>query len=96
MNISDPNGQPSFRYIKCFGHLRCGNISCPHLEHCGEYNKKYREGSTHEVLIPGPIIEVPRKYTILCRICKSMPTCIKLCPCKMFYITSKKWQISLN
>ena len=31
-NISDPDGQLSFRYVKCLGHLRCENLSCPHLE----------------------------------------------------------------
>ena len=40
-NISDPNGQLSFRYVKCLGHLRCPNNSCPHLERCGEINEKY-------------------------------------------------------
>ena len=41
MNITDPDGQLSFRYVKCLGHLRCQNMSCPHLEQCGEYNEKY-------------------------------------------------------
>ena len=40
-NISDPNGQLSFRYMKCLGHLRCPNDSCPHMERCGEINEKY-------------------------------------------------------
>ena len=40
-NITNPDGQLSFRYVKCLGHLRCQNISCPYLERCGEYNKKY-------------------------------------------------------
>ena len=40
-NISDLNGQLSFRYVKCLGHLRCVNNSCPHLERCGEINEKY-------------------------------------------------------
>ena len=40
-NITDPDGQLIFRYVKCFGHLRCDNIGCPHLERCGEYNEKY-------------------------------------------------------
>ena len=88
-NITDPDGQLSFRYVKCLGHLRCNNIGCPHLERCGEYNEKYWEGSTPDLLIPGPVTEVPQKCTILCRICKSIPSCLKLCPCKMFYITSK-------
>ena len=51
-NISDPNGQLSFRYVKCLRHLRCQNNYCPHLERCDEYNEKYWEGSTLEVFIP--------------------------------------------
>ena len=93
-NITDPDGQLSFRYVKCLGHLRCQNISCPHLERCGDYNEKYSEGSSPDVLIPGPITEVPRKCSVLCRICKSTPTCLKLCPCKMYYITSKNPKMS--
>ena len=93
-NITDPDGQLSLKYIKCLGHLRCDNIGYPHLERCGEYNKKYWEGSTLDLLILGPVIEVLRKSTILCRICKSTPSCIKLCRCKMFYITSKNLLMS--
>ena len=93
-NISDPNGQLSFSYVKCLGHLRCSNDSCPHLERCGEINKKYWEGSTPEVLIPGQATDTPRRCTLLCRICKSTPVCLKLCPCKMSYITSKDPRMS--
>ena len=88
-NITDPDGQLSFRYVKCLGHLRCDNIDCPHLQRCGEYNKKYWKGSTLDLLILGPVTKVPQKCSILCKICKSIPSCLKLCPCKMFYITSK-------
>ena len=88
-NISDPDGQLSFRYVKCLGHLRCENLSCPHLERCGEYNEMYWEGSTPEVLVPGPTTLIPPRCTVLCRICKSTPSYLRLCACKMFYITSR-------
>ena len=88
-NISDPDGQLSFRYVKCLGHLRCENLSCPHLEWCGEYNEMYWEGSTPEVLVLGSTTMIPPRCTILCRICKSTPSCLRLCACKMFYITSR-------
>ena len=87
-NIIDPNGQLSFHYVKCFGHLRCPKNSCPHLEQCGEINEKYWEGSTPEVLIPGQATYTLQKCTLLCRIC------LKLCPCKMFYIISKDRRMS--
>ena len=93
-NISDPNGQLSFRYVKCLGHLRCPNDFCPYLERCSEYNEKYWEGSTPEVLILGQAIDTPRRCTLLCRICKSTSICLKLCLYKMFYITSKDPHIS--
>ena len=94
-NISDPNGQLSFRYVKCLGHLRCVNDSCPHLERCGEINKKYWEGSTPEVLIPGRATDAPRRCIYFVEIIyKSTPICLRLCPCKMFYITSKDPRMS--
>ena len=93
-NIIDPDGQLSFRYMKCLGHLRCQNILCPHLEQCGDYNEKYWEGSSSDVLIPGPFCEVSRKSSVLGRICKSTPTCLKLCFYKMYYTTSKNPEMS--
>ena len=48
----------------------------------------YWEGSTPEVLVPGPTTLIPPRCTVLCRICKSTPSCLRLCACKMFYITS--------
>ena len=69
-NLSDPNGQLAFRYVKCLGHLRCGNLSCPHIECTGEYNEKYWEGSTLEVLIPSPLTQLPWKYILVCHLCK--------------------------
>ena len=93
-NIIDPDGQLSFRYMKCLGHLHCQNILCPHLEQFGDYNENYWEGSSPDVLIPGSISEVPQKCSVLYPICKSTRTCLKLCPCKMYYITSKNPQMS--
>ena len=88
-NITDHNGQLSFRYVKCLEHLRCEKIACPHFKHCRNYNKKYEEGSTCEVLISCPITEVLWKYSVFYQIRKSIPSCLKLCPWKMFNITSK-------
>ena len=88
-NITDLDGQLSFTYVKCLGHLCYENLSCPHWERCGEYNKMYWEGSTSKVLVPGPTTLIPPRCTILCRICKSTLSCLRLCACKMFYITSR-------
>ena len=87
-NLSDPDGQLSFKYVKCLSHLRSGKLFCPHLERIRDYNEKYWEGSTPEVLVPGSIMEVPQKCTLVCDFCKVTP-CLKLCSCKMFYITPK-------
>ena len=88
-NISDLDGQLSFRYVKCFGHLCCEIMSCLHLERCGEYNKMYWEESTLEVLVIGSTTLIPPKCTVLCRICKSTLSCLRLCAYKMFYIISR-------
>ena len=49
----------------------------------------YWEGSTPEVLVLGSTTLIPPRCTVLCRICKSTPSCLRLCACKMFYITSR-------
>ena len=49
----------------------------------------YWAGSTPEVLVPGLTTLILPRCTILCQICKSTPSCLRLCACKMFYISSR-------
>jgi hypothetical protein len=71
------------------GHLRCLNESCAHFLRSGEYNDLYWDGSSSEVFVPGPEPTGLSKCTLICRYCKTQPTCLKLCPCRMFYIVLK-------
>jgi hypothetical protein len=79
----------SFKFAKCLGHLRCLNVECPHLLRTKEYNDIYWEGSTPVVLTPAPSHPAPLKCSVVCRLCKNTPSCLKMCSCKMYYIISK-------
>ena len=93
-NISDPSGKLSFMYVKCMGHLRCNNLECRRLKECKDYNELYWTGSSAEVMTPD-IRTVPlKRCNLLCKFCKVTPSCLALCPCKMYYIVSKDPQMS--
>jgi hypothetical protein len=93
-NLSTPRSELTFKYVKCLGHLRCLNMECSHLVRDKEYNELYWEGSCSEILIPSPDPSIPSKYTLICRYCKTLSTCLKLCPCKMFYVVPKNPSMS--
>jgi hypothetical protein len=93
-NLSDPQSQLTFRYVKCLGHLRCMKADCPHISRTKEFNDIYWERTSPEVLLPGTDHITPAKCTVVCRFCKTMPICLKLCSCKMFYIIPKNYNMS--
>jgi hypothetical protein len=88
-NPSDHRGELSFKFVKCLGHLRCLNPNFPHLKKTNDYNDLYLEGSIPHVLTPGLNPPSPSKCSVVCRLCKSTPSCLKLCSYKMHYIVSK-------
>jgi hypothetical protein len=88
-NLSGSKSDLSFKYMKCMGHLRCMNEECAHFLRSSKHNDLYWDGSSSEVLVPGPDPPVPSKYTLVCRYCKTLPTCLRLCPCRMFYVIPK-------
>jgi hypothetical protein len=88
-NLSGSKSDLSFKYVKCMGHLRCMNEECAHFLRSGKYNDLYWDGSSSEVLVPGPDPSVPSKCTLVCRYYKTLPTCHRLCPCRMFYVVPK-------
>ena len=93
-NISDPSGKLSFKYVKCMGHLRCNNLECRRLKECKDYNELYWIGSSTKVMTPN-IRTVPlKRCNLLCKFCKVTPSCLALCPYKMYYIVSKDPQMS--
>ena len=88
-NIVDPIQLPSFKYVKCMGHLRCNNLDCKHISEMGNYNEMYWAGSSPNVLTPGHSSKPFPKCKLVCKHCKSTPSCLVLCPCRMYYIVSK-------
>ena len=88
-NIFDLSGVLTFKYVKCMGHLRCTNPDCCCVGESSKYNELFWTGSSPDVLIPRPNSEVTVKCKLVCRFCKVTPTCLELCPCKLFYAVSK-------
>jgi hypothetical protein len=93
-NLSLAKPDISFKYVKCRGHLRCLNKDCPHFLRSKEHNDLYWDGNTPEVIVPGPDPPALSKYTLVCRYCKALSSCLKLCPCKMFYIVPKDLNVT--
>jgi hypothetical protein len=79
----------SFKSVKCLGHLRCVNNGCPHFQRSKESNELYWDGNSPEVILPGPDPPPLSKCTVVCRYCKALPYCLKLCPCRMFYVVPR-------
>ena len=88
-NIVDPSRLLSFKYVKCMGHLHCYNPKCRHISEVGEYNDLYWAGSSPEVLTHGQSTKPSRRCKLVCKLCKTTPLCLVLCPCRMYYVVSK-------
>ena len=55
----------------------------------GDSNEMYWAGSSPDVLTPGHSSKPSPKCKLVCKHCKSTPSCLVLCPCRMYYIVSK-------
>ena len=55
----------------------------------GDHNEMYWAGSSLDVLTPGPLSKPSPKCKLVCKHCRRTPSCLVLCPCRMFYIVSK-------
>ena len=93
-NISDPSGKLSFKYVKCMGHLGCNNHECRRLKECKDYNELYWSGSSTEVMTLDTRTLPLKRCNLVCKFCKVTPSCLALCPCKMYYVVSKDPQLS--
>ena len=81
----------TFRSSNCIGHLQCVNETCPRLRRTGSPNETDWEGISLHVFAVGE--NPPSNSTLVCRICKSPPSCLDSCPCRMYYVVNKS---SLN
>ena len=88
-NLSSLKLDLSFKYVKYMGHLRCMNEECTHFLRNSVHNDLYWDGSSSEVFVLGLDPSIPSKCTLVCWYCKTVPTCLRLCPCRMFYVVPK-------
>ena len=94
LNILDPSGKLSFKYVKCMGHLRCNNPECRQLKECKDYNELYWSRSSAEVMTPNTCTLSIKRCNLVCKFCKVTPSYLALCPCKIYYVISKDHQMS--
>jgi hypothetical protein len=79
-----------FRTSSCIGHLRCDNQGCDYLHrvHCiSPFNEIEWVGSTPTPFLAG--CRPPRASSILCKICKSPPSCITTCGARIYYVFNR-------
>ena len=77
----------SFRRSTCAGHLQCPNDYCDYMHRNGGLrNNTEWAGSTPLPFVVGNV--APTRSTIKCKVCRSTPVCIALCPARILYIHS--------
>ena len=54
----------------------------------------YWSGSSPEIMTPRFYAKPPRRYNLVCKFCKVIPSYLALCPCKMYYVISKDPEMS--
>ena len=77
----------TFRTSSCLGHLRCDNADCEYL------NRDQRTTPVKETEWDGISKKLfavedkpPGGSTVVCKSCNTPPTCIALCPAKIYYV----------
>jgi hypothetical protein len=71
----------------CVGHLRCNNKDCEYLSHVhciNPLNETEWDGSTPIPFLVGG--QPPSASSILCKICKTPPSCIATCGARIYYV----------
>ena len=76
-----------FRASSCLGHLRCDNRDCEYLQRdhkTSKVNETKWEGLSEK------LFEVGSKpgSTVVCKSCNVPPTCVVVCPAKIYYVTA--------
>ena len=75
----------------CLGHLRCTNSSCEFLRRSHRLqpvNEMEWEGVSPSVLDVGDAH--PQGSTLVCNICKHLPSCVATCPARVYYVLGKQ------
>ena len=88
-NISNDLGL-TFRSSCCVGHLRCDNMGCDYLNRPNrptDVNETEWEGCTASPFHIGG--DPPPGSSLVCKVCKTPPSCLDSCPAKMYYVLGK-------
>ena len=90
-NIKNDMGL-TFRTSSCSGHLRCSNADCEYI------TRVHRTSLANEIEWDGLssfTFEVgmhpPKGSTLVYNICKSPPSCLVICPAKIYYVLGKDY-----
>jgi hypothetical protein len=85
-NITNDMGL-AFRSSLCVGHLRCENPECAYMKRAqrtSPLNDTEFEGCTKEPFSMGGA--PPKDSTLVCKICKEPPMCVRTCTAKIYYV----------
>ena len=77
-----------FRTSSCLGHLRCDNPACDYLRRdhrTSRVNETEWEGLSEKVFEVGS--KPPTGSSVVCKSCNVPPTCVAVCPAKIYYVT---------
>ena len=76
-----------FRKSFCASHLICENIECEYFTRAARRNETEWSGST---IFPFAIgIIPPKDCKLLCKVCKTIPTCLNTCDARIYYCYSE-------
>ena len=90
-NIKNDMGL-TFRTSFCLGHLRCSNADCEYITriHCISVSNEIEwDGVSSFTFEVG--MHPPKGSTLVCNICKSPPSCLAICPAKIYYVLRKDY-----
>jgi hypothetical protein len=77
----------TFHTSSCVGHLRCNNEDCEYLSRVhriNPLNETEWDGSTPTPFLTGG--QPPSALSILCKICKTPPSCVATCGARIYYV----------
>jgi hypothetical protein len=84
----------TFRTASCVGHLRCNNQNCEYLScvhRTSLLNEMEWDGFTTTSFQVG--CQPSRQSSIICKICKTPPTCVATCEARIYYVFGRDHMI---
>jgi hypothetical protein len=85
-NIHNSQGL-TFRKSLCVGQLVCNNQNCDFFSRSSKRNETEWFGRTNTPFNLGH--SLPLDSTLVCKVCKVLPTCVNFCDARIYYVISK-------